>query len=290
VPLPVDAGGTLTRKPGRSPGLTCSKTPNGAINRRPRRGRALLKARELRPPHPTTGAPRKPTIFRATRAVFCLVEGFRAEAMAAIGPRWSAADQSASNRIEAMVRVGRLVHLRQRTWGVRSTQCFYHRDNGAAAAQLPPALITSRPANRRAAVPASGGSAARRAAAPELAGRGRSNGAQAATPGCLVRLRLLAAAVLGEALDPARRTGDDLLVAQAAKALTRSPLHLPRRSAIWRVPTSTAACSRAPCSRRGRQRPGALQTGAHPCFHPRMRRVASEQIPGQCGPDPAVDR
>jgi len=224
VLCPVDAGGTLTAEAGPFAGLNVLKDANGAIIAALEEAGALLKQESYAHRYPYDWRTKKPTIFRATEQWFASVEGFRAEAMAAIASvEWL--PTSGRNRIEAMVRDrGDWCISRQRTWGV-PIPVFYHRDNGAV-------LLNAASLDHIQALIAEHGAGVwwERSEAellpPELAGEADQWRKGSDTMDVWFDSGSSWAAVLG-GLDPAKATGDDLLAAPGGQGADPSPLHYP---------------------------------------------------------------
>ncbi|MEB3322943.1 MAG: class I tRNA ligase family protein, partial [Synechococcaceae cyanobacterium] len=103
VLCPVDEAGVLTAEAGRFAGLNVLGDANPAIIAALREAGALLAEEAYEHRYPYDWRTGRPTIFRATEQWFASVEGFRAQALAAIDAvDWLPA--SGRNRIEAMVR------------------------------------------------------------------------------------------------------------------------------------------------------------------------------------------
>jgi isoleucyl-tRNA synthetase len=115
---PVDDAGNFTAEAGKFAGLNVLKDANEAIITALQEAGSLLKEEAYQHKYPYDWRTKKPTIFRATEQWFASVEGFREQALAAIGTvKWI--PEQGKNRITPMVsdRSDWCIS-RQRSWGV----------------------------------------------------------------------------------------------------------------------------------------------------------------------------
>eukprot|EP00271_Cylindrocystis_brebissonii_P017869 TRINITY_DN4844_c0_g1_i1.p1 TRINITY_DN4844_c0_g1~~TRINITY_DN4844_c0_g1_i1.p1 ORF type:complete len:1233 (-),score=240.75 TRINITY_DN4844_c0_g1_i1:598-4296(-) len=129
---PVDDDGNFTAEAGEKfAGLSVLAEGNVAMIEELEETGALLLEEAYVHKYPYDWRTKQPTIFRATEQWFASVEGFRQEALEAIGNvQW--VPPQGENRITSMT-VGRADWCisRQRTWGV-PIPVFYHRETGEA--------------------------------------------------------------------------------------------------------------------------------------------------------------
>nr|WP_225914043.1 isoleucine--tRNA ligase [Leptolyngbya ohadii] len=115
---PVDDVGNFTAEAGPFEGLNVLKNANEAIIQALADAHALLKEETYAHRYPYDWRTKKPVIYRATEQWFASVDGFREEAMQAIGEvQWI--PEQGENRITSMVSErSDWCISRQRTWGV----------------------------------------------------------------------------------------------------------------------------------------------------------------------------